>query len=177
MAANTLGATINLLPQEMRETGKIRALRRFLRRGSFIFLSVYLLATVVLFAVYFFLSQRANGLTETNSGFRAKIESLKSVEGGLVVLHDRLRLAQSVFAQASGPQQLVEEVLPFFPPSVQITEIKAAEGTVSVSALVSTSSDLSELVSKLENSKYKTVVLKNLSTSSEGGYSLSLEIR
>lgn len=176
MAANSLGATINLLPQEMRETGKIRALRRLLRRGSFVFLGVYLLATVLLFAVYFFLSQRAGTLSNANSGFRAKIESLKSVEGGLVVLHDRLRLAQSVFAQASGPQQLVEEVLSLFPPSVQITEVKAAEGTITLSALSPTSGGLSEVFSKLEDSKYKTVVLKSLSTSSEGGYSLSLEI-
>lgn len=169
---------INLLPEELRETSKLRALRKLVRRGSFVFLGLYLLGIVLVFLSYFFLSRKTEGLLQLNSRLRAKVESFKTIEGSFFVLHDRLRLAQAVFASsAASPKELVEEVFTFLPPSVQVSEIKVGEeGVITLSAFSPTSADLSELFRRLEDSRYKTVILKNLSLTSVSGYTFSLEI-
>lgn len=168
---------INLLPQELRETGKLRALKRLVRTTSIILLGVYLMATLLVFAAYIFFLRQGGSLLTHNSELVARVESFKAVEGGLALLHDRLRLAQAVFAKgAASPQGLVEEIFSLLPPSIQVTEVKAEEGMVSLSAVSPTSGDLGQLFSKLEDSVYKSVILKSLSLGTTG-YNFSLEIR
>lgn len=168
---------INLLPAALRETGRIRALKKFLRTTSAVLLGIYLIAALLVFAAYIFLLRQGGSLLTRNSELVARVESFKAVEGGLALLHDRLRLAQAVFAKgAASPQGLLEEVLSFLPASIQVTEVKAEEGMISLSAVSPTSGDLGQLFSKLEDSGYKSVILKSLSLGTTG-YSFSLEIR
>lgn len=170
-------SSINLLPPELRETGRLRALKKFFATTSAVLLGIYLIAALLVFAAYIFLLRQGGGLLVRNSELAARVESFKAVEGGLALLHDRLRLAQAVFAKAAtSPQGLLEEVLSFFPAAIQVTEVKAEEGMISLSAVSPTSGDLGQLFSKLEDSRYKTVILKSLSLG-VGGYSFSLEIR
>lgn len=175
--ASLIKPQINLLPKELRETGKLRALKRLVRTTSVILLGVYLIAALLVFAAYIFFLRESGNLSSANSGLWARVESFKAVEGGLALLHDRLRLAQSVFAKsASTPQELVEEIFSLLPPSIQVTEVKAEEGMVTLSAVSPTSNDLGQVFSKFEDSRYKTVILKSLSLGVTG-YSFSLEIR
>lgn len=169
---------INLLPAALRETGRIRALKKFLRTTSAVLLGIYLIAALLVFAAYIFLLRQGGSLLTRNSELVARVESFKAVETGLALLHDRLRLAQSVFASsAASPQELIEEVFSLLPPSVQVSEIKIGEeGIITLSAFSPTSVDLSELFKRLEDSRYKTIILKNLSLTSVSGYTFSLEV-
>lgn len=170
---------INLLPPEMRETGKLRAIRKFIRRGSFLVLAVYILGIVSLFVAYFFFFRKAGQLSTANSSLKAGVESFRENEVNLVILKDRLSLAKGVFARgAAAPEKLVDDVLAILPSSGQIVEIKAQEGKVTFDGIVPTSSDLSALFKALEESPFKEVTLKSLSLNTgSGGYSFSVQIR
>lgn len=170
---------INLLPQELRETGKIRALRRFLRRGSFVVLAVYLLAISLVFLAYFFFLRQRASVNNLYTQEKAGVEALKESETNLIVLRDRTNIAKGVFARsASAPEKLVDQAFLLLPSSVQISEIKAEEGKISIDATAPTSGDLTALFSSLERSEFKDMLLKNLSLGTTGGgYSFSLELR
>lgn len=172
-------SNINLLPPEMRETGRLRAFRKFVRRGSFVLLAIYIFGIASLFIAYFFFFRKASELTSTNSSLKAGVESLRENEVNLIILKDRLSLAKSVFARsAAAPEKLVDDVLAVLPSSGQIVEIKAQEGKVIFDGVVPTSSDLSNLIKTLEDSAFKEVILKSLSLNTgSGGYSFALEIR
>lgn len=170
---------INLLPQELRETGKVQHLRKFLRRGSFSALVIYLAALFLLLLAYFFFYQKARGLKETNSRLQSSVESLRQTESNLALVRDRIELARSVFARSAGaPEKLVDDALGLLPTGAQITAIKAQEGRITLDGVAATSSDLSSLFRSLEGSGFGEIILKNLALSNLGtGYSFSLEMR
>ncbi|MBI2590678.1 MAG: PilN domain-containing protein [Candidatus Blackburnbacteria bacterium] len=179
MTEKNRGTTINLLPQELRETGRVRALRRLLRRGSFTVLAVYLFVISLLFLAYFFFLRREAAVNALYTQAKAGVEALKENEANLVILRDRTNIAKGVFARAAAaPEKLIDEAFLLLPASVQISEIKAEEGKINIDATAPTSGDLTALFSSLERSEFKDMLLKNLTLgASGGGYSFSLELR
>lgn len=169
---------VNLLPEELRETKKLRFVRRLLKQGSFSFLALYLGAILLLSFVYFFFLRQERGLRQVNSQLKARVESLRREEANLVVLKDRLGLARAVFAKASSfPEDLIDESLALFPPSAEILGIRAVEGGAVFDVQVPTSGDLSRTLRAFETSNFKEVVLANLSLNTKsGGYAFSLDI-
>lgn len=173
----TLRPQINLLPREMREPGQIRVFRTLLRRTSFTVLILYLFGLLGLFAATLFFSQKESQLSQVNLTLRQEVDSFKPTEASLVVIRNRLKLAQSVFAKSSStPQGLVEDVLSVFPASIEVREIRAEENKITISAFSPNSSDLSVLLEKLKDSKYSQIIVKNISAGSTGGYDVTFEV-
>ena len=170
---------VNLLPEELRETKKLRFARKILKQGSFSLLALYLLGILLLSFAYFLFLREERKLGQVNTQLKARVESFRKEEANLVVIKDRLGLARGVFAKASSfPEDIIDESLSLFPSSTKILGIKAGEGEVSLNAVAPTLADLSRILRAFEASRFKEVVLGNLSLSAkDGGYSLSLDIR
>lgn len=169
---------INLLPQELRIPGRLQMLSRFLSRGSVVVLSVYIFILLFLLVASFLFSRQEGALRARNASLSREVENLRNREGLLVVLKDRARLAQVVFAKSPQIRDtLLDDIINTFSPGTEVSEVISESGQTGITAVAPSSAEAKEIFAKLETIDASEVVLTTLTLSPSGGYSFSLEVK
>lgn len=173
MAAKT---AINLLPQELREPGRIQGLRSLLTKSSTVLLSVYLIALLGIVGTLFIFSRQLNSVVSQNEALSSQIDALRAREGLLLSIKNRTRVAKSVFAQTISAELIIDKLIGILPPGVEIMEIASDGSSLVVSLRAGNSQALTNLIQTLKRADFGKVVMSALNQTNTGDYIFSLEV-
>lgn len=168
---------INLLPQEFRGTGKVQALGGALGKTSAVLLILYLVALISILGALLFFSRQKNAVVSENETLEGRVQELVNSEGLVNYLKNRVRLAKGVFAESQTPDLMADRLVNILPEGMQIIETRAERGAVNIILRTVESSSVVELMDRLEDENFTSVVLISLNMTSSGDYAFSLEVR
>ncbi|MDO8452530.1 MAG: hypothetical protein Q7S79_02140 [bacterium] len=169
--------SINLVPQDLKETPKRRTARRVLSRTSSVLLGAYMFALVLLFGFSFFLSSRVKGLEGTNTKLVSDVTALSEKEILLHTIKNRTDLARKIYSNTT-PQsaELFDRVVELVPGDVSIIGAETKEGAVTLSAVSKNPSAIQNFLVSLENAKLRDVAVQTL-TSAYGQYMVTVHVQ
>lgn len=147
-------------------------------RGSYVFVGVYLLLLSALGGGVFFLARQASTLESANSALSDQVAGLKTQEGLLQTLKNRVSLSRDVFSQSAAVQtELVNNLIADLPGGIILSSIQTNEkGVIILSGKSPNSGLLNDWFSGLKAKNYSQVTLDSLSNSEDGGYSFTVGI-
>ena len=174
MAQTTSKKKINLLPSEYREPKKYKKITNV----SFGILGVYLLVMFSMFGYFLLLSYQASVLKQENSKLTQDVQSQKEKEGLLVTLKSKVNSAKSIFSLSSpSASDLVNSIVALLPESITLVSANAdRDGKVLLIITSKDSSGISQIISVLEQKKFKGVTLNSLALNVDF-YTMALDIR
>lgn len=168
--------SINLLPQEFREPGRLQALRVLLTKTSMALLVVYLAALVGTVLLLFIFSRQLQGYTLQNQTLAEGIDGLRTREGILLSLQNRTRLVRSIFAETRAAELLAEKLFASLPPDMELEDASSDGATLTVSLRAANSLAFSELIKNLGEGGFTRVTLTAFNQTALGDYLISLEV-
>lgn len=173
-----MAKTVNLLPVEYAPSGSAAKLAGTLNNIVFLGLTVFIL--VLVGAVSFFLinyfsiqdSQRRQEVLKTS------IKSLETTETRMVLVQDRLKIAQKIMAKDSVLPDIsaLDSLLPNITGTLAISEADVSPNKTQFSVLSGSSLELAKFMAALTSGNlYKKVDLVAFSFSPQGGYLSTFE--
>ena len=170
---------INLVPQEEKATEHFESLKKRLSAASVVLL--VLTAVLTLGVLVFFttqVSKRTQLLSQVEESAQA-INNYKSQEELLVVVKDKVGPAEQILGQRVEYHQTFADLAKLVPVGVYFTDIKFAQGKISMNGKAKTSADVAGLVSSLlsaEGSKIiSNVTIDTLAADETGSYTFSMQ--
>lgn len=170
---------INLVPQEEKTTERFESLKKRLSLASvglLILTAVFTLGVLVFFTTQ--VSKRTQLLTQVEESTQA-INSYKPQEELLVVAKDKAGLAEQVLGPRVEYHQTFADFAKLVPQGVYFTDIKFAQGKISMSGKAKTSAEVAGLVSSLLSAEglkiVSNVTIDSLAADETGTYTFSLQ--
>ena len=170
---------INLVPQEAKSSERFESLKKRFSIGSEILLALTLIFT--LGVLVFFTSQvskRTEYLAQVEESAQT-INSYRQQEELLVVVKDKVGLAEQVLGQRAEYHQTFADFAKLVPQGVYFTDIKFAQGKIILNGKAKTSAEVPGLVSSLlsaEGSKIvSNVSIDTLVADETGTYIFSMQ--
>src|SRR3972149_5321650 len=170
---------INLVPQEEKATESFESLKKRLSIGSAVLLvltAVFTLGVLVFFTTQ--VSKRTDFLAQVEENVQT-INSYRQQEELLVVVKDKVGLAEQVLGQRAEYHQTFADFAKLVPQGVYFTDIKFAQGKIILNGRAKTSAEVAGLVSSLlsaEGSKIvSNVSIETLVADETGTYIFSMQ--
>ena len=170
---------INLVPVQERVTERFESLKKRLSVGSAVLLvltAVFTLGVLVFFTTQ--VSKRTELFARVEESAQA-INSYKQQEELLVVVKDKVGLAEQVLGHRVEYHQTFADFAKLVPQGVYFSDIKFAQGKISLSGKAKTSAEVAGLVSSLlsaEGSKIvSNVTIDTLAADETGTYTFSMQ--
>lgn len=170
-------ADINLLPTDIAPKGPVNKISNLLKR-----ISIYGAVALVLFLLgvggyIFFLQSQTRTSLANQQELEQSIRSLEQTEQRVVLLKDRIKRAGSVFSVDTATPALddFEELTFVVPAGARLTEAEITTENSEVSYLVTSSSDLAQLMAGVFSVEdYEKIELTSFGFSPTAGYLVGL---
>ena len=170
---------INLVPQEAKATERFESLKKRLSVASVVLLvltAVFTLGVLVFFTTQ--VSKRTQLFAQVEENALA-INGYKLQEELLVVVKDKIGLAEQVLGQRVEYYQTFADFAKLVPQGVYFTDIKFAQGKIIMNGKAKTSTEVAGLVSSLlsaDGSKIvSNVTIDSLAADETGTYTFSMQ--
>lgn len=173
-------ADINLLPKDIAPKGPVNKVANTLKK-----IAIYASVALVVFLagaggyIFYIQSQIRNTLS-SQERLEESIKSLEQTEQRVVLLKDRIKRANSVLAEDTATPALdsFEELSLVSPQSATLAEAEITTETTEVSYVVTTSSDLAQLMAALYSVEgYEKIELTSFGFSPSSGYLVGLVLK
>lgn len=168
-------ADINLIPQEEKASERVESMQKRLQIFSVVFLIICAIAAVVTLALFATFSSKRTALVAQVSDSSAKIDSFKSQEELLVVISDKTSVASTLLTSRTDLADFFKKLAALLPQGVYFSDIRIAEGKISLSGKARSSSEIAGLATSLTSSEGAKIVvgvsIDSLSSDESGAYS------
>jgi len=170
---------INLVPVQERVTERFESLKKRLSVGSAILLvltAVFTLGVLVFFTTQ--VSKRTQFLDQVEESVQT-INSYRQQEELLVVVKDKVGLAEQVLGQRAEYHQTFADFAKLVPQGVYFTDIKFAQDKISLNGKAKTAAEIAGLVSSLLSPEglkiVSNVTIDTLAADETGEYTFSMQ--
>lgn len=173
----TVDQGINLIPKEYKESPRGKSLKKLLSNTSFLFIGLYTLVLICLFAFTFYLNYVSNNRQAVNSKIIQEISQMQTVEELLHTIKNRTEIARNIFAGASPiATENFDKIIKLIPEDLSITVIETNDKSVLLSVYTSNLMSIEKFLTVLEKANLKSVSLSSL-TSVSGNYSVNINVQ
>lgn len=174
-------ANINLLPVEEKAKESFGSVQRRILFGSIVLTVITGVATLAILGYFSTLSSSRDKLILQIEQNAQQINSFKSTEELLVVIHDKVTDGQKIKEERLDVDNVFSNLSKLIPQGVYFSDIKFLGNSVSVIGKAKTSADAAGLVSSLVSSQaalvFSDVNMESLSTDEKGNYTFNLSMK
>lgn len=169
---------INLAGSIPSEFTKLHRVENIAKRTSFVVLGVYLIVLLGIAGANFLVLRQEADLKQKSESFRREIATLSPVETLLTTIKNRTTLASNILgATRVPPERVLAQVVGTLPVGATIAEVGAEEGKFNISVNIPDSGGVVEFFKNLASSQFSSIELDGLSLSTQGFYTVSLNVK
>jgi len=172
-------AGINLLPTDLAPRASVVKASGVIRKLTTLGVILLLLSLGVSIGLFLIFSNQLKEVTARKEQLEANIKALQATEQRLVLIKDRLALAQEVFARPSGSDEVaaVKSLISAFSEEVSVKQFEIKSEVTTVSFETQNSLALTQMMATVASSgNYKQVNLTSISFTPLLGFSTDFEL-